>query len=290
MHRVGVVVLLVLAGCSAGLGPTGTETAIVTPAPVPSETASQTPEPRLPAGVTVAGGITDPWLVTTRSAEQLAGTNYTRSIVEELRYSNGTPRWRLEREIRVGADRSFTVEIHRGHDRPGWAFASADRLAVFTAHTESPARTRSYWAVSEDGNTRYEILDGVARANSRTLFRLLSRFDTRVTGRTTRNGTLLYRIEAEARGAPRQMRYADRTERARNVTLAVLIDPDGVIHRWRVAYTTVEDGTEVRYTRTERVTDIGVTTVPMPDWVDRLRDGRTPTPVAAGSRASGAEP
>lgn len=289
MCRVGVILLILVAGCSGG-GPAATDATSITPAPVPSGTVTETQDSRLPTGVAVAGGITDPWLVTTRSAELLSSTTYTLHIVEETRYANETVQWRLERVVRVGHNRSLTVETHVGHDRPGWPFANADRFEVYTEHGEDPTGARSYWAITEAGKTRYEELDGVGRANSRTLFQLLARFDTRVTGRAVRNGTILYQVEAKPRGEPKQMKYADRTERARNLTLGLLIDRNGVIHEWRVAYTTVDDGSEVRYVRTERVSDIASTVVTVPAWVDTLRDEETPTPVAAGSRSSGAEP
>lgn len=289
MYRSGILLFILLAGCS-GATPPAMDTSTVTPAPIPSETWTPTPDSRLPAGITVTGGVTDPWLVTTRSTKLLSRAGYARNITEETRYANGTIKWRREQVTRVGDNRLLAVETHHGRDRPGWPFASADRVEMYREHRDDPTRARSYWAVTKNGETRYEELDGIGWANSRTLFQLLSRFDTHVTGQAVRNGAVVYRIELESRGEPKQMKYADRTERARNVSLSMLVDSTGIIREWRIAYTTVNEEMELRYIRTERVSDIGSTVVSRPTWVNQFRGRGTPTPIAAGSQSSGAEP
>lgn len=289
MTRVALVLLVVLAGCSGISGPAPTESGTVTPAPIPSSTATpMADQARLPDGVSVVVGITEPWDVTIRSAELLSNQSHTIHVREEARYANGSLRWRLDRIRRVADTRTYTIERHHGHDRPGWTFAGMDRVEIYTTDGRDPTAARAYWALTDDGETQYATFDAVGRSNRRQLFQLLSRFETRVTGRVTRHNTTMYRVEAESRGEPHKMKYVDRTERARNVSLSLLIDRRGLIHEWRVAYTVVADGREIRYVRLVRVTNIGTTTVDRPAWVSQLQ-AETPTTPDANPGASGAD-
>ncbi|WP_436927042.1 DUF7537 family lipoprotein [Halosimplex amylolyticum] len=270
MRSVAVVVLVLLAGCSAVTTSPQPET--VTPAPVPTDDA-------LPPGVG-PGGVTDPAVLAGAHAAVLDGASYTLIANRTVRYPNGSLRSALGVHLELSASRDYHASAAvRGPD-----------AAVFIG--EPPTRAE-YWANDETylrrqviGNrtvySRYATTDeyvGTWRfwlgtvaldiGPETDLRRTVESFHTGVAERPTdRDDRRTHLVGTDVRA----MDFVDDQSGVRsieNATLHAFVTDSGLVDAYQVEYTaTLEDGTTVRVKRTVRFRAVGNTTVERPQWYD----------------------
>jgi len=97
--------------------------------------------------------------------------------------------------------------------------------------------------------------------------KLFNTIETRVTGRTTSNGTTLYRVVGTNATNPVALGSAT-LQNPRNVTFRAVVTSQGVIREHRVSYTATTNDGPVRVDRRVRYTDIGNTTIERPAWYE----------------------
>jgi hypothetical protein len=96
-----------------------------------------------------------------------------------------------------------------------------------------------------------------------------------VTGRTGTGNETQYHLSSTA---PTDSRIGVGTNASRDSTLTAAVDGDGVLRHYNLTYTTTFDNQTLQATETVRVTNIGETTVPRPEWVETALDETTRQP------------
>ena len=249
-----VVALAVLAGCggvaSDGSGQT------LTPAPVP--TAQQ-----FPPGVT-AEGVSASALVAAHQNRLLA-TNFTATVERRVVDANGTVA-RSQRRHRVAAggepyfgryNRTF---LRFGIRRPVDSVAYWSGTDGFAVRFDGDGTSTLDWSRDRD---RSLDVDG-----SRQLRRLLDVFSTTTVERRADRVVLTATGASDLSALPGPTYVGDR----RNASARIEVGRDGLVTDWRVAYDARFDDRPVRVVTTVRLSEVGTTTVPRPDWVDAASD------------------
>ena len=269
-----VLIVVVTAGCG-GFGFSGGDdpSASVTPAPVPTSSATT-----YPAGVG-STGVTSPSLFGSAHGDRLNGTGYTLTMNRTVRYANGSLRSHLRVHVALDANRTYLTNISvRGHAAPvllGRPPATAsfwsdgdtylrrlvrDNQTIYNEYDppDSYAGTWRYWVHSA-------ALNGRPAAD---VTRTVAPFHTRTTRSQQSDGTA-YVI----RGDRLRENTTSTTWAAReNATLVAHVTQSGLVRYYRTGYTTVTDsGDPVTVTRTVRFTSVGNTTVGPPSWRDRAQ-------------------
>lgn len=248
---VGVLVgLAVLAGCggqaSDGSDPT------LTPAPVP--TAQSFPPGVSDDGVSVSALVA-------AHENRLLATNFTATVERRVVDANGTvARSRRRHRVAAGGEPYFgqynRTFLRFGIRRPVDSVAywsGTDGFAVRFSGGGSPTLD---W--SRDRNRSLDV-DG-----SRQLRRSLDVLSTTTVERSGDGVVLAATGASDLSALPGPTYVGDR----RNASARVEIDRDGLVTDWRVAYDARLNGRPVRVLTTVRISDVGTTAVPRPEWVD----------------------
>lgn len=249
---------VLLAGCG-GFAGFGDPTPTLTPAEIPTET-TPTPRPWLAPGVTDAG-VVDPTVLAAAHATTLRETTYTTLWNTTERTANGTLRFRSVTSARVGTGQRRYHYVHtnrrNGTVRRVERWSDGDRVLVLSPNgTVGVARGTSDEPLSPE---RALPIDLTAERGIERVFRAI---ETRVAGRSAVNGTTHYRLEGRGIRAPNPTPL-------RNASLSAIVDERGVVHEYRLAYTTRRVDEPVRVVVVVRFTGIGETTVERPAWADR---------------------
>lgn len=271
------VALLVLAGCGGGTVGGGVSAPSVTPAPVPTDALGEpsggTPA-RLAPGLSVEG-VVDPWAVSSAHRARLRAANYTVRAVEVTREPDGRVRSRIARTTRIGTN---GTPVHTVIDVNGSTAATAWRVAHVELWTDADT---VYETTVGDAGRNYDAYPRTYTATRRTLYQLFAATTTRVVDEAVRNGTTVYRVEAVDLVSPTLLAGAEGVESPRNVTFVAHIDPTGLVHAYRLAYTARDRERTVRVVRTVEYVLVGQTRLERPAWVDRAANE---TGVAADAR------
>jgi len=272
-HLFGVLVLVVIAGCSGVTTGVNDRTITVTPAEVPGVT-TQTEIAELTATSGAPSGFADPAGWAAVHAGVLANTSYAVVANQQFRFpdTNRTSRWQMRG--RFGQGGRFIVEVEKN----GTVFGTA-----------APTRT-VYWS---DGNRVLEALatndsngsdiTTLARHNTTPLRRALPvdpRFElelARVFSLTTiadvtpvqRVGQNYERVRLKLTGPtePARPPTARATLRVHNLTARLVIDGRGFVHRIHLRYEGAIFGEPVVIRRSIRYGAVGATTVRQPSWI-----------------------
>ncbi|MFB6204908.1 MAG: hypothetical protein ABEJ05_00040 [Haloglomus sp.] len=294
--RVGALllaVLLVSAGCS-GLTGDGQATDRLTPAPVPESTPTDAPE-RL-----TAREVTDATELSQAHGARLTNTSFVLISNRTAVTPNGTLHSRLDVYLEAGA----SAQTYRA-----WISTAGPGGPVFLGQ---PPASASFWSDGETylrrltrgnqtvynefmppfgyaGTRKYWIevvaLDGTAE---RDIVAAFGSFRTRVTGRTTVNGTTVYRVvgtDALSDG------FVDDNEdivAARNARLVANVTERGLVRSYRITYRgTLPDGTVVDVVRRIRYRNVGNASVTDPPWYRRaIKDGDEGASLTGGENGS----
>lgn len=268
LAALALAALAVTAGCGAidQAGSDGRTTDTLTPAAVPTDAATPTPDARLPPGVR-RGGI-DAGRLARAHADAVDGRSYRVYVFESRAWgADGTAvrnatRWVVQAENRTVYrydrietrdrlhNRTFTT---RRDAREGYA----DGTAEYVRHTtESGVRyARRPVGLRGDGDGRF--VDLVAGWIERYL----------AVGTVTvaaHNGTL---VRVVGRG-PR----ATGLTGTENYTVRALVAPTGFVHELRVRYELREGGRRVHVVVGVRYSSVGAATVDPPYWYTAARN------------------
>lgn len=266
---VGLVFIILLAGCGGGFGfDTGTDTlSTVTPAPVPTDY----PLSDSPTGLS-EDGITDSFALADAHAEALANTSFTLRRNHTLIASNGTRLVDTSSVQRVGADRNRSTFERTFDDAYGRSFRGpAKHLSSWYNGT--------YWfyRIQRPNETEYRALPhtgGVVEPTGRQ--QLLSYYvQAESTTVSTANGRIRLRANLEPgnKTSP-SMPAVNVTEQ----TVVLTLTETGRVERYRVEYSgrlVSDPDTTVEGVQTVRFTGLGETTLERPDWIATARNATT---------------
>lgn len=247
-------------------GESPAESAATTPTATPPGTATTAPPEQLAPGLTDEG-VVDSWALSHAHANVLLNASFSVSSVETRWTSDGSRRVVATGTTRVaegGTPLYFAREV--AGDDPGPTVIDAD---IELWRTENVSYTRF---VSENGTSYREststqdILSEPATAWD-GIYTLFVGVNTTTVERVERNATTLYRVVSTS-----QPRPGLSTRERSNYSLSALIDPSGLVHRYRVTYDAHEDGRTLHVTRTWRLSGVGSTTVEQPGWLDEARN------------------
>ncbi|EMA46952.1 hypothetical protein [Halococcus saccharolyticus] len=270
-----VVVLIVLAGCSGVFGGDGggESTPTVTPMTVPTDEPTPTPVPQLAPGLTGQGIENASALVAAHSSFLQNRSFTTRTNVTGLA-TNGSVVIQRTDTLRAGprGEGVYSVSVTNGSYR----YVSPETVPVRTAIWTNGERlllNRTY----ANGTTTYERYRdsteeryGAAGAGLR--YRL-EPFDTTTTSVTERdrNGTTLYLVRGKIR--------SNQTFGRESMSLRMLVDPQGVIHSYRIVQQPQNSENLSRVVSTTRFSSIGATDTPTrPSWINEATNRTTPVP------------
>lgn len=263
VKRVAVVVLVLLAGCSGSLvGETPTPE--ITPAPVPSETITPTPERSLP-GVT-NGFLTNPGELVTAHRIALSEVGYTRIRVEDARVE-GRTEWTLTTRTRVGPDgRRHAVIIPDGPKDPPTVPPNTSRVERYVGESGT------WVAIWRDGERQVTPYPQRFAVGQQPLFPVFGSVPLRVERRTTAGDRLQFRLAGSGVRNEDLLATAARGSNPVGPRLVATVTPRGLIQSYRFSYalaTPPATETQRRITHSFRVEAVGETTVSVPEWVPR---------------------
>lgn len=265
----GLVLVVLLAGCSAPADSTPSST--LTPVDVP-----ETPDrsDRLASGEFAPGvddsGVTDPGRLARAHADVLSRSSYTVNQTLSQTYANGTVKSKYVTDARFAS-------------APGTFTANATQTDRFdgthtTRYVERFADgERVYERVTEADETRYGIVrtgDGRPRdplamyprnlTNSQAIARLFRLVETNTTDRWVENGTRYVRVQS------RQEPPLSDLPPLQNVTIQATVAESGLVTSYRVEYDVARDDTAVHVVVAVTYDDVGETAVRPPMWLDRV--------------------
>lgn len=284
MRQAGPVVLtlsVVLAGCSGlpAVGGSGGPAPTVTPVPVDQFPAL------LPPGVS-EDGVELPGRLGDAHDRAIDGRSYVLTSNRTVRYANGTLSSSIATRVALDEDRQFLASV---------ATAGPDAPVLLGR----PPATAVYWSdgttnlrrLTRDGRTTYTEFEppepwiggwyywvatvpfGGRDSRPETFYAgLFSAVPTRLAGRTSLEGTTVFRLEA-AGDQPVDDGFPGDVSSVRNVTLVAHVDGDGLVRTLDLRYEGTLDGEPVRVHRTVRYRHVGSTTVERPAWYDRAASG-----------------
>lgn len=249
-----VVLLVVLAGCGGSAGPG--------PAEVATEQQTATPVGP-PAGLSMES-VTDARSLAETHRDSLDDRSHTVEYRRTLRYENGTVYSRTNETRRVGTDDTTWVEQRVTGTKPLFLGRQPGNVESWSNGSVAVAR------ISTGDQTTYQRYGTLfQRVSFDRVYALYTTFDLVVTGRTGTGADTRYHLSstaAEANGV------GVGPNPARDVSLTVAVDGDGVLRHYNLTYTTTFDNRTLPTTETVRVRTLGETSVPRPEWVGTAVD------------------
>lgn len=273
MSRIALVLLVVLVALAGCNGVFGGETDDVektfTPVAVPTAEPTPTPVPRLAPGLTVEGVVNASALAAAHDAV-LENTSFTVWEVVTYRTRNGTPIRRVRSVAHIGADGRFLV-TKRWSGTPQRVVYYYDGERLLVATTDS--RGTTYHRASPE----IAILRRSVATGSGQIERVFLAAETRVVGRTTHNGTTVYRLVPET-----QTQSMEATSFGRSVSVKARVTERGLVRTYTFRQTLNgegSDGAAVIVVST-RYTEVGSTTIERPAWYDEALSATTNSTVS----------
>lgn len=258
--------LVVVAGCGVpALGGESREpTPPLTPAPVPEGS----PE-RLAPGVTADG--VDAITLKRAHVDRLAAVGFRTRRTRVVRYANGTLRSRMRFVATISGDGRYLIARTFGgplHERVGTAgtvlqYGGRARTVRIRRNANGTAVDRTVEPPPADDVPRTALLPDPF--GGRVILLALRAVDV---GSVTPVDPSTYRIRGDGVDDPRALRSLLTpvlVESIRNVTLAAVVTDEGVIERFRLAYTVRLGDRPVRVVRTARFSLDG-TRLRRPAW------------------------
>lgn len=259
MHRVaGAAVLalvLVLAGCSGGVG--GDPTPTATPAPVPSVSPTATPAEMLAPGITGAG-VSNVSALLDAHERALARRSYVRISSLVVSFENGTTYYRQETRITVEATRTLVRSERSG---PHVETFGPNMTVRFTVFNDGGAQVTR--VVQRDGTVRRFRQVPAAPVDARRVPRVGRRL--RLADHRVERADGGYRLLAadpdwDAFDNPAFLASP------RAVRFSTLVTDGGRLAESTVFYRATVDGETVRVRQRLRFVQVGDASVTAPSW------------------------
>lgn len=263
----GVVALLILAGCSAPVGPVGSGATTDTPTLTPAELPPAPPPPGLSMD-----DIVDATALATAHDDALADQSFTISTSYRLTDENGTVT-SLNRTRRIAANRT----VYAATQRATWTNRSPVRSVSRRIDLYHTGEQTFYRAVDE--TVSYDrVFDRRGLTDPTTVGRLRELYIAgdgwQVTRRSDEDRVDYVLVtESVSRGALEPPTFATAP---RDPRLTVRLTADGRLVGWQLTYAVTyghgEAETEGRVVRTTNVSAVGTTQVREPPWLDDARN------------------
>ena len=274
LGRVVVVLAVVLAGCGGfgGAEPTETPPEVDLGDDAPSGSSRSTPDRDTYPGSAFPPGANatavDASVLTATHRDRLSRTAWTLVITRTAHAPNGTRLARTRTRV-VENGTHWAATVRTGGPVPS---ALNSRNASFAVWTNgSASATRQEFA---DGRVRYRVRDRRApptlrsfdRTGGETVALGLETVDVRYAG--VADGLLVF-------AGDRQLLEREPLATARNLSIRLLVRPDGTVQSFTYRYEIERDGRQVVVTRRAVVRDVGETTVERPAWYAAARNVTT---------------
>jgi hypothetical protein len=266
---VAVVALLLVAGCS-GLGGGGTDRQpyeVPSPTPSPTETPEPTPTETGDGVGTVVPGVasdrvTSVLEVVTAHTTTLTNASFGVRRVTRLTYRNGTVADTTQMRALAGENGTKYL-VHEEDDTTRRVYIGPETGYVRTERDGSVSYERendSDVVLDPDSPIRFDL------TYKAKVYRYLRAMDD-VSVSPAGDGA--YRVASEDVDA----NYVDILVRgdATNVTVSMVVTPDGLVERFRTNYTLRRDGEVYEVREAIGFEGVGGTRVPVPDWVSEAR-------------------
>lgn len=291
LRALGLLLVVVIAGCSSLAGGTDRPVASVTPVDVPADSSITTSDGQ-PAFVRANGSFRDPADMAAAHRSVLQDTSYTVFSTQTVQFASSGRSGRWQLAARIAPRGAFTIETQRNG-------------SVFS--TVRPVRI-GFWSngdvvveafIANDTTTANIVRD--ARGNPvppRTVMPIDPRFEGELTtvfaSTTVRSITRLdddadpysrVRVRATGPAGSAAVGSLDIATTVSNLTAVLVIDERGLVHRYELRYTGTFATEPVTVTRTVRYAAIGQTSVPRPVWVEAALNGTAYDP-SNGSNGS----
>lgn len=261
VKRTGVVLILLVAGCSGALTG-GTPSPEITPAPVPAETATATQGSPVP-GVT-NGFLANPGKLVTAHTAALTEVGYTQVRIEHARVDDRT-RWSLHTRTRVAPDgRRHTVITPKGPENPSTVLPNTTRVERYVGDSHT------WIAVWRDGDVRITRYPQGFRVGRPPLYPVFGSVPLRMEKKTMTEDGVRFRLVGSGVRDEELLTAATRQENAVGPRLVATVTPSGVIQSYTFTYGLVAPpatDTQRSFTRRFRIEAVGETSVSVPKWV-----------------------
>ncbi|PSP63661.1 hypothetical protein BRC79_11080 [Halobacteriales archaeon QH_8_67_27] len=248
-----------MAGCSAVV-PTdngGRPSTTATPAPVPGDTATATPDPSLPPGV-YANGSVSPGALGLAHDEELRGQSFTWRVEYERRNrDDGAVVDSVSKRMRVGPDGSYLLRTER---------STGERQTVYAGETGTYLRS-VFENVSTERELDYEFDHRRHLLTPQSLYRYLPSDSATVT-RVRRGDRLFYRVHVTTPPLGVSNRHPKQV--VRNYSATAYLTPEGLVRTLAVRYDYRLRGEAVSLSLRTEHRRVGETTVERPDWAAEL--------------------
>lgn len=260
-----LVVCVVLAGCNGVFGPEGREeTPTLTPMAVPTDEPTPTPVPRLAPGLT-AEGVVDASTLAAAHTAVFENTSFTVRQTVVYRGEDGTPLRRIESTTRVADDGRFRITKRWNGSmalRQVAYYDDGERVLVATtgANDTTTYRRLSPRAVAAQRSS-------VLGADGERIETMFVAAETRVSDRTERNDTTVYRlVPTGTRGNSSNTA----TVLDRSVSVRARVTEQGLVRNYTLTQRLSGDGAGGATTIvvSARYTAIGATDIERPAWYE----------------------
>jgi hypothetical protein len=252
---VAVAVLILLAGCGGGAGPsTDTPTPTTeTPTATPAGPSASPPSPADLDGVNESGA--DVRTLVTGHRDALTG----RSLTLEFTVVNNDSRTKLTEYVATGASPLLLRSEANGRSQASYV-----------------ANGTTYVRTTQDGEPSYRTSNrttGLTRPASYTgasdIGQYMRALDYEPNGTAVENGTGVLVLEA-TEGGFNETAMAEQNVTVDSFRSTASVDEDGVIRTFVYHVEGTNSGEPFTYTTRIRVSDVGSTDVPRPDWLDEV--------------------
>lgn len=266
----GLAVVLLAAGCTAGTGPATAPA--VTPVAVPSDP-SPTPAFRLAPGLSEVG-VVAPLTLVSAHAERLRSTTYRVRVEERRTRLDGSGSRYRRFEGTVANRTAYHLRFVEGID--------GRTVLVREFYHDGDAL---YERVEADGGVRYDrprdtITPGApypldpmgAPTQDEELYVALSGARPAYVGTAEVGGSTVHRLETSAAANPGFIAAWEQADAIEDYRLEATVTAGGVVRSYAVAYVAVRADARWEVGRTATWTEIGEARVAEPAWYETARD------------------
>lgn len=264
MVPIALALLLILAGCSGIVNPTGTAREDPTVSWTPSPTATTGLD--YPPGVSASGVDVATLVEAHRLAlSRAAVTIYTQRTI---RATNGSTLARITTITRSSGEKTAYRYVVGGNSPD----VVSTKRANFTYWTDG--RETAIRRVAANGTARYTLLSGESEAGlrldttgERRVFGALSGHDLTLDATEGSEGIRLFVLQSQSD----RMTRPDGTE-WRNIRLVVRVAKSGIVKSYRLEYETTLNGQHVVVTERFEIRNLTDTVVERPAWYEKARN------------------
>jgi hypothetical protein len=252
-----VAIAILTSGCQ--LPSTTGDWTTLTPAPVPTAR-------EVPPGISVERTSVDPDTLVDGHFAALTNRSFTVYSEITARPIAGGPTSRVNRTGYVGADPTSFYVVSRYSGTVFSSLGSQQRF-IWSNGSVTLVRQRSYGGVIMEASLPPRDRPPVDGQFENLLPTVLDSLQLSRIQRVNESTRVAYRIYATGEQSISGRAVALQFDNVSEIRLRMTVSADGLVRRFQIDYWGSYRDTRVRVHRTVRVSDIGSTRVPRPDWV-----------------------